>query len=76
MQEIKRYEFEGAMRTISEVTALVPALKRTAIALRLERGMTTRKEMLLFDVEAARRAGGRRGRASCGNKLYFGEKKP
>ena len=70
MQEIKRYEFEGAMRTISEVTALVPALKRSAVALRLERGMTTRQEMLLFDAPAAQRAGAKRGRIACGEKLY------
>lgn len=74
MREVKRFEFEGAQRTVSEVRAMVPALGRCAVADRLAKGMTTRAQMLDFDAGAAMRAGGRRGRAACGNKLYWGRK--
>lgn len=67
----RTYEFEGEQRTLAQIRDLVPVLGDNAIEMRLARGMTTRAAMLAFDANAARRAGGRRGRAAVGNRLTF-----
>lgn len=74
MRDPKRYEFEGQQLTVREIHEIIPALGREAISRRIAAGMTTRQQMLNFDAGAAWRAGGRRGRAACGNKLYWGRK--
>lgn len=73
MVAARLYEFEGAPRTLREIQALVPALGVRAIESRLAAGMRSRQEMLNYDPKAAIRAGARRGRRGCGNKLYFGK---
>lgn len=68
----RTYEFEGQQRTLAQIRELVPVLGDAAIEMRLARGMKTRSAMLAFDANAARRAGGRRGRAVVGDRLSFG----
>lgn len=56
------YLFEGEMRTVSEVSALVPAISQTRIREHLRAGRTSRVEMLSYNVSVARSVGGRKGR--------------
>lgn len=65
------YEFEGRRMTVSEIHAIVPAISRTAIVEHIKAGRTTRQQMLTFNPRAAMSAGGRRGRAAVGKRLYF-----
>jgi len=70
----RMYEFEGQMRTISQIRRMIPALGESAIQMRVDRGMTTRSAMLSFDSRAAMRTGGRKSRSSFGDTFSFGEK--
>ena len=67
----KKFEFEGQLRSISEIHALVPALTASTIRKHLQAGRTTRQAMLTFDPIAARRRGGRRGRIATERAGYF-----
>lgn len=68
----RRYEFEGQMLTVVEIHAIVPAISEPAIVQHLKAGRVTRQQMLTFNPRAAMSAGGRRGKAIAGGRLYIG----
>lgn len=45
---VKTYPFEGEQRTLTEVCAMVPALSRQALRVRLDMGQSTVIEMMAY----------------------------
>jgi len=62
MMAIKTYEFEGKMMTIAEIHAIVPAISKYCVRDYLNKGMKTKKEMLIYRPNFT--ANGRKGRAA------------
>lgn len=57
------YAFEGTQRTLREVGELVPCMSKDGILAGLRRGCTTRRELLSYDLPAAKARAGRLGGA-------------
>lgn len=55
MKSPDRFLFEGEMRTLTEIRAMVPALSSFSIRKRLSDGLNTRVAMLSYDARAAMR---------------------
>jgi hypothetical protein len=58
----KKYEFEGAMMTLSEIRKRVPRLDNGSIKMHLEQGRCTAQAMLTYNPRAAQRAGALKGK--------------
>lgn len=65
-----RFPFEGQMLTITEIRKVVPCLSRGCVVSHLEAGRNTKKAMLEFDTNAARRRGGKHGSVKAGRAKF------
>lgn len=69
MAEPKRWMFEGEMRTVTEVRAMVPRLSDHAVRKHLAAGRNTRMAMMAHDGKAASARGTRRAHAMRGRPV-------
>jgi len=56
-----KFLFEGEMRTVKEIQAIVPCMCDGTIRRHLRAGRNTRQALLAFDVGAAKSRNGRKG---------------